>query len=208
MYIGAGISQMEILPAYAKNEAGLSERGIGWLFFVNTIVIVVLQLPITRAVGGHRRVPIFVLIGAVSAAAWLLVPVSGVWLSGAAAFALLAVAVSVFAVGECLQGAVLPTLVVDLADPRLIGRYMATSALSWQVGFTIGPALGGALLAATPTGLWFVSATVCLAGGLAALGIERGLPVSQRRAPLGARAEEPISLPIATPEPEASRAAG
>ena len=151
VYIGAGISQIEILPAYAKNEAGLSERGIGWLFFVNTIVIVVLQLPITRVVGGHRRVPVFALIGAVSAAAWLLVPVSGLWLSDTAAFALLAVAVSVFAIGECLHGAVQPTLVVDLADPRLLGRYMATSALSWQVGFTIGPAVGVAPSSTPPT---------------------------------------------------------
>ena len=187
LYIGAGISQLEILPAFAKNEAGVSERGIGWLFFVNTIVIVLLQLPITRLAADRRRIPIFVLIGIISAAAWLLVPVAGLWLSGAAAFALLAVAVSVFAVGECLQGAVQPTLVVDLADPRLIGRYMATSALSWQVGFTIGPALGGALLAATPSGLWLVSASVCLAGGLAALAIERGLPESQRRTPRGRR---------------------
>jgi MFS family permease len=201
VYIGAGIAQLEILPAFAKNEAGVSERGIGWLFFVNTMVIVLLQLPITRLAGGRRRIPIFVLIGAVSATAWLLVPLSGLWLSGAAAFALLAVAVSIFALGECLHGAVQPTLVVDLADRRLIGRYMAISALSWQVGFTVGPALGGALLAVTPNGLWLVMAAVCFAGGLAALLVERALPESQRRTPLGARAEEPVALPIAAPEP-------
>ena len=40
LYIGAGMAQLEILPAFAKNEAGVSERGIGWLFFINTIVIV------------------------------------------------------------------------------------------------------------------------------------------------------------------------
>ena len=146
LYIGAGIAQLEILPAYAKNEAGVSEQGIGWLFFVNTIVIVLLQLPTTRLAEGRRRVPLLALLGAVSAAAWLLVPLSGLWLTGAAAFALLAVAVSIFALGECLHGAVQPTLVVDLADPRLIGRYMAISALSWQVGFMVGPAVGGVLL--------------------------------------------------------------
>ena len=47
-----------------------------------------------------------------------------------AAFALLAVAVAVFALGECLHGAVQPALVVDLADHSLLGRYMAMSALS------------------------------------------------------------------------------
>ena len=90
LYIGAGIAQLEILPAFAKNEAGVSEQGIGWLFFVNTLVVVLLQLPTTRLLEGRRRVPALALIGVVSAAAWLLVPASGLWLSGASAFALLA----------------------------------------------------------------------------------------------------------------------
>ena len=59
LYIGAGIAQLEILPAFAKNEAGVSERGIGWLFFINTLVVVVLQLPTTRLARGKaaRAVP-------------------------------------------------------------------------------------------------------------------------------------------------------
>lgn len=208
LYIGAGISQLEILPAFAKNEAGVSETGIGWLFFVNTVVVVLLQLPTTRLAEGRRRVRFLALVGVASAAAWLLVPASGLWLSGTGAFVLLAVAVSVFALGECLHGAVQPALVVDLADPRLLGRYMAISALSWQVGFTIGPAVGGTLLAASPTGLWLVMASVCLVSGVAALALERGLPESLRRAPHGARAQEPVALPVLAPEQETSRVAG
>jgi MFS family permease len=207
LYIGAGIAQLEILPAFAKNEAGVSERGIGWLFFINTLVVVLLQLPTTRLLEGRRRVPFLALLGVVSGAAWLLVPLGGS-LTGTAAFALLALAVSVFAVGECLHGAVQPALVVDLADPRLIGRYMAISALSWQVGFTVGPAAGGALLAASPTGLWLVMAFVLVATGAATLALERGLPESLRRAPRGAHAEEPVPLPVPTPEPEVARSAG
>jgi MFS family permease len=208
LYIGAGIAQLEILPAYAKNEAGVSERGIGWLFFINTIVIVLLQLPTTRLAEGRRRVPLLALLGAVSAAAWLLVPLSGLWLTGAAAFALLAVAVAVFALGECLHGAVQPALVVDLADHSLLGRYMAMSALSWQVGFMIGPAVGGALLAASPTGLWVVMASVLFLGGLATLALERGLPAGLRHVPRGARPQEPVPLPVHGAEPEPAQAAG
>jgi MFS family permease len=208
LYIGAGIAQLEILPAFAKNEAGVSERGIGWLFFINTIVIVLLQLPITRLAEGRRRVPVLALIGGVSAAAWLLVPASALWLSGVAAFALLAVAVSIFALGECLHGAVQPTLVVDLADHSLLGRYMAISALSWQVGFMIGPAVGGALLAASPAGLWLVTASVLLLTGLAALPLERALPEHLRHAPHGVRPQEPMSVPVAVTEQETARAAG
>jgi MFS family permease len=207
LYIGAGIAQLEILPAYAKNEAGVTEQGIGWLFFINTIVIVLLQLPTTRLAEGRRRVPLLALVGAVSAAAWLLVPVSGLWLTGAAAFALLAVAVAVFALGECLHGAVQPALVVDLADPSLLGRYMAMSALSWQVGFMVGPAVGGVLLATSPTGIWIVMASVLVLGGIVTLALERGLPLALRRVPHGARGQT-VPLPVPTAEPEAAQVAG
>jgi MFS family permease len=152
-------------------------------------------------------VPLLALIGLISAAAWLLVPLSELT-SATAAFAVLAIAVSVFALGECLHGAVQPTLVVDLADPRLLGRYMAISALSWQVGFTIGPAVGGALLAATPVGLWLVTASVLVAMSLGTLALEHHLPEALRRTPRGARAEEPVPLPVSAPEPESARAAG
>ena len=206
LFIGAGIAQLEILPAFAKNEAGVSERGIGFLFFVNTIVIVLLQLPISKLAEGRRRIPILASVGFVSAAAWLLVPPAGLWLEGASAYLLLAVAVSVFAVGECLHGASQPALVVDLADPRLLGRYMAISALSWQVGFTIGPAVGGALLAASPTGLWLVMAGGLVAMGVATLGLERQLPESLRRTPRSAQPEPPVASPSPAPASASVRA--
>ena len=154
-----------MLPAYAKNEVGIAETGIGQLFFINTIAVVLLQLPIARLAQGHRRMTFLALVGVGCAASWLLVPVSGLWLSGAAAFAVLAFAVALFGVAECLHGAVQPPLVADLADHRMIGRYMAISALSWQVGFTVGPPAGAALLAVSPTGLWIAAAAVLPAGG-------------------------------------------
>ena len=115
---------------------------------------------------------------------------------------------AVFALGECLHGAVQPALVVDLADHSLLGRYMAISALSWQVGFMVGPAVGGVLLAVSPTGLWVVMASVLFFGGLATLALERGLPEGLRRVPRGARAQEPVALPVPAAEPEAAQAAG
>ena len=96
---------------------------------------------------------------------------------------MLAFAVALFGVAECLHGAVQPPLVADLADHRLIGRYMAISALSWQVGFTVGPPAGAALLAVSPTGLWIAAAAVCLLAGGGALLLERSLPENVRRTP-------------------------
>jgi len=195
LFIAAGIAQLEILPAYVKNEAGVGERGIGQLFFVNTLAVVLLQLPVARLSQGHRRMRFLALLGVVWAASWLLLPVSGLWLSGGAAFILIAFAVLVFGAGECLHGAVQAPLVADLADHRLIGRYMAISALSWQVGFTIGPAAGAAILDASPTALWIVAALGCLVAGGASLLLERALPENVRRTPhIAPVATAPVAL--------------
>ncbi len=99
----------------------------------------------------------------------MLVPLAGSWVTGASAAVFLAAIMAAFGIGECLHGAVQGPLVADLAEPSLIGRYMALSALSWQVGFALGPALGGFVLAASPTGAWFGAAAICLLAGAASL---------------------------------------
>lgn len=183
LFIFAGYSGFDVLPVYAKNDAGLSENQIGLLFFLNTMVIVVAQLPIASAVRGHRRMPTLALFGLLWCGAWLLVPLAGTTSPGAA-FLILAVVMSVFAVGQCLHGAVAGPLAADLADPRLMGRYMALNALSWQIGFALGPALGGLGLAASPTGVWVAAAVLCGIGAAAALLVEDTLPRSARRTPV------------------------
>jgi MFS family permease len=187
VFIFAGFSGFELLPVYAKNEASVTETQIGIVFFVNTLVIVVAQLPIARLARGRRRMLVLGLLGVLWAFAWLLVPIAGSQTAGAATLTL-TLAMAVFAIGECLHGAVQAPLVADLAEPRLLGRYMALSALSWQVGFTLGPAIGGFALAFSPSGVWLGAAALCLVGGALALAIEGALPQRARRTPLPAPA--------------------
>jgi MFS family permease len=184
LFIVGGFSGFELLPAYAKNEAGVSEGAIGAVFFVNTLVIVLAQLRISRLSEGRRRTRVLALLGVTWACSWLLVPVAGLWLAGLAAAVLIGGAMALFAVGECLHGAVQGPLVADLAEPRLYGRYMALSALSWSVGFAIGPAIGGVVLQAWPTGVWLGAAGLCLLAGALALLLEPALPANARRTPI------------------------
>jgi MFS family permease len=184
VFITAGMAQLETLPVYAKNQADVTERGIGLLFFVNTLVVVLAQLPVVRLLEGHRRMRTLALLGAIWAGALMLVPIAGIFLSGAAAVAMLAIVFATIAVGETLHGTVQAPLVTDLADHRLIGRYMAASAFSWGVGFTVGPAVGGVVLKHAPHLLWPLAASVCALAGLAALGLERAIPREARRTPV------------------------
>ena len=183
VFIFAGYSGFDVLPVYAKNEAGLSETQIGLLFLANTMVIVIAQLPVARLARGRRRMPMLALLGLLWAAGWLLVPLAGAS-SSEVAFALLTLTMVVFAFGMCLHGAVQAPLVADLAEPRLLGRYMALSALSWQVGFALGPAAGGWGLSVSPPGVWVVAAAICATGAGVALFVEGLLPSRARRTPL------------------------
>ena len=187
LFIFAGFSGFELLPVYAKNEAAVTETQIGIVFFVNTVAIVLLQLPIARLSQGRRRMPALGLLGLLWAAAWLIVPIAGSETASAATLLLIG-AMTIFAVGECLHGAVQAPLVSDLAEPRLLGRYMALSALSWQIGFALGPAVGGFVLAYSPSAVWLGAAAFCALGGALAFLVETTLPAKARTTPAPAPA--------------------
>src|SRR6185312_14742853 len=117
------------------------------------------------------------------AASLLAVGAAGAWTSATAAFLILAAAMLIFAVGECLHGAIHAPLSVDLAPPQLVGRYLAAASISWQIGWIVGPAAGGFFLQHRPLLLWPLAAGVNLACAAAALRLERDLPEGVRRTP-------------------------
>ena len=123
------------------------------------------------------------LMGVIWASAMLLIGAAGTWTNATTAWLLIGVAVIAFGVGECLHGIVHGPLVADLAPPALVGRYMALGSQSWQVGWIIGPAVGGFVLQHAPNALWPAAAALNLAGAAAALALERGLPRRVVRAP-------------------------
>ncbi|TML46724.1 MAG: MFS transporter, partial [Actinobacteria bacterium] len=183
VFVTAGYAQLETLPVFAKNQAHVSERAIGVVFLVNSLVIVLAQLPLTRLVEGRRRMGMLALMTAIWAVAWLLVFGAGLWLSAAAAAAVIVLAGGIFAVGECLQGPTQQALIAELAPDHLRGRYMALSTSSWSIGWIAGPALGAFVLQQEPLALWPAAAALCLAAGAGGLRLERRLPETARRTP-------------------------
>ena len=189
LFAAFGIAQLNsMLPVYAASDLGVSERGIGLIFLFNTLAILVLQLPMAKLLQGRRRVAALALTGLIWAAAWLLALAAGLWFGVLVATGLLIAVGIVFAVGECLVGVVQGPLVAQLAPERLRGRYTALWLTTSQFGFTLGPALGGLLLAHSATLLWLVSAGMCVACSAAAVFLGRALPTAARLAPISPQA--------------------
>ena len=198
VFITAAIAMLvQILPPFMKNEASVTERAIGLVFFANTIFIVLFQLPVAKWIEGRRRMAALAVMGVLYAASWVVVAATGRWLEATAAAVVFALAVVVFALGECLHGPVWGPMVADLAPPQLRGRYLAFSSASWGVGFVIGPALGGVLLGRAPFALWLGMAGVLLGASAGAIAMERLLEPRLRRVPLrGLRRDEPRPLAV------------
>ena len=165
-----------MLPPYVKEHAAVSESGIGAIFFVNTLVLVVAQLPFAKALGGRSRLRALAAAGAMFGATCFGVLAAATWFDGTRAVVVLCLVIVVFSVAECLHGAVNNPLVADLAPPDLIGRYMALRTSAWQVGFLAGPVLGSLLLVRSPTALWSGAAGACAIAALGFLLLERRIP--------------------------------
>jgi predicted MFS family arabinose efflux permease len=184
VFIGAGIAVMsELLPPFAKNTAHVSDPAIGVLWFVSAAVVALAQLPVVKLVEGHRRMRGLALMGVMWAGTFVAVTAGGKWLTGTQAAIVFGAAVAVFALGQCLHGAIYAPLVVDLAQPRLLGRYMAFSSASWQIGWLIGPAAGGFVLQHRPLALWPAAAAICLLASAYALALEARIPRPLRLTP-------------------------
>jgi MFS family permease len=132
------------------------------------------------------------LMPALFAVAWLVLDAGVAWLDATAAFVAVIVAVAIFGIGECFHGPAHQALVADIAPGHLRGRYFAVHSLSWGLAGTVGPAVGGLLLATAPFALWPAAAAVCVAAGAGALALERLVPARYARIPRGEEPESPV----------------
>ncbi|HEV8459413.1 MAG TPA: MFS transporter [Gaiellaceae bacterium] len=197
LFVAAGYSLFNLVPAFARDHGHISEREIGVIFFVNTGVIVLAQLPIARAIEGRRRLRALALMPLLFAVAWLMVDAGAWFFDATAAFLVIAFALAIFGIGECFHGPAHQALVAEIAPDYLRGRYFAVHSLSWGLAGTVGPAIGGFLLAAAPFALWPLASGVCIVAMFGCLALERRVPERFRRIPAAEPAEPPV-LEVAT----------
>ena len=195
LFVAVGYEVFALLPPFAKNYADVSERWIGFIWLANTLLIVLLQLPVSKALEGRRRMAALALMNLLWAVAALIVLAAGELLTATSAALVFVVATMVFGLGEILQGPTQAPLVADLAPEHLRGRYFGLSAMSWSAGSILGPAVGGALLGWHPLAVWPIAAAVCVVAAIGCLLLERRLPERVRRTPK----PEPVTMTPITP---------
>lgn len=127
------------LPLYMKRELAMGESVVGMVFAVNTVLIVLTEVPLNAAMSrwSHRK---SMATGAIFTAVGY----------GALAFAVgpvtTAMTVVLWTVGEMILFPSLSAYVSELSPAEQRGRYMGLYAMNFSLAFAIGPWIGTRLL--------------------------------------------------------------
>ncbi|WP_211769504.1 MFS transporter [Kutzneria sp. CA-103260] len=133
----------------------------GFLLFLNTAVVVVLQVRFSRGaadLAGASRVTLFG--GASFVGAFILIALASTTTTGVA-IAMLIAGIVLFTLGEMWTAAASWTYSYELADPALQGQYQSIFALGRTGGNIVGSLLASVVAALAITG-WGVVAAVLL----------------------------------------------
>lgn len=175
LLMSVAYGQLEFaFPAFASDVGGLSTRVIAWVFAVNCLTIVAIQIGVAKRIEGRSRSRVLSVVALLIGGSWaiLAIATSGhhhgitVPVIGAVVFAFL------FACGEVLMSPTLPALTNALAHDAVRGRYNALSSMTIGVTSVIGPIVSGPLIG---NGYWPVWLALVLAAALACAALSRSL---------------------------------
>ena len=152
---------MSTLPLYMKEQWGLGEGVIGLLFAVNTVTIILVELPLTSRLGKLPALRMVAVGTAFIGAGFGLMPF-GVGVPWAVA------SILVWTVGEILMAPFLVSFIASRAHPSQRGRAMGLLGMSFGGAHALGPAVGTwAYGSVGPNAPWFGAWVL---GGLAFTG--------------------------------------
>ncbi|HEX7077986.1 MAG TPA: MFS transporter [Candidatus Eisenbacteria bacterium] len=154
---------MSTLSVFAVEWVGLSKVQLGFLYTLNGLMVVFLQFPATRLLGGTRMTTALTVGSLLYALGYGMMG----WASG---FVPLLIAMFIVTSGEIVSLPASMGLVANFSSEELRGRYMGVYGLFNAFGWSIGPLAGGALLdlaKGRPIVLWcgLASVTVIAAAG-------------------------------------------
>lgn len=171
-----GFTQLSMsVPAFLRAEAGVSEGMIGGLFFMNTVIIVLTQVPIAARVDKGN-------VGRLLALSALIWGIAFLTMMATPGFAPAAVLVFIaFTGGELIFLPLTAIIAVRLAPVHLRGRYFSLLSITWGASWAIATLTAGiALDLSRPVLLWPIMALLMVVAAVAAFrlrSIQRLVPV-------------------------------
>jgi MFS family permease len=138
-----------LLCAYTKDNYGIPESVYGLIPTTNALMVVFLQLFVTRRTSRYHPLPVMALgtllygigVGSIALGSgfW------GFWIS-----------MVVVTIGELMVIPTASTFTANRAPETMRGRYMSLLALTWGAGSMVGPLLGGILNdTLNPKAIWY-----------------------------------------------------
>ena len=165
--------------AFAREVGLVSTQAIGYAFTVNTVLIVLFQLPVLQRIEGRRRTRVLLLMCVIWAVSWVALGLTGASPGGVAAAVLFAACAGIFGLGETLLQPTIPAITNDLATDANRGRYNALMAMGFQVSAIVAP-IQAAWLIDRGLGAGYIGLLVAGCAVMAALAllVERRIPAS------------------------------
>ncbi|MBO8195651.1 MFS transporter [Streptomyces oryzae] len=188
------IQQAFVSLPITMGQHGLSSTDFGTVIALNGVLIVLLQLPLTRFIEDRDPARLLIVSALLTGYGFGLNAFAG----GSAAF--YAVAVAVWTLGEMINSPTQMGLVVRLSPTHGRGRYQGMYTLSWSVANLGAPLLGGLVIDHFGSRtLWATSAAV---GTVAALGyalLLRSMRAEEQREGGGAESGGAPTAPPTSP---------
>ncbi|MDL5202357.1 MFS transporter [Streptomyces sp. ALI-76-A] len=175
----------------AMGEAGFTPADYGMAIAVNGVLIVALQIPVTRFIE-HRDTKRLLVVSSLLAG-------YGFGLTAfAGSIGLFALTVCVWTLGEMINAPTQTGLVVRLSPAHGRGRYQGMYTLSWSVAALVAPLMSGVVIDRYGAEwLWGLCALVGTAAAVGYGALMRRLPAEEA---------DPVTQPSAAARPEVSAA--
>jgi MFS family permease len=149
-----------LLAAYAKENYGVSESLYGLIPTVNALMVVFLQLFITRKTSRYNPLGIMSL-------GTLLYGIGVGSIAFGTGFWGFLMSMIIVTIGELMVIPTASTYTANLAPEDMRGRYMSILALTWGAGAMVGPLLGGFLNDnISPVSIWYGGGSAGILGAL------------------------------------------
>jgi MFS family permease len=178
-------------------EEGLSSADVGLVAAVNGVIIVALQIPLTRFI--ERRDP-----GRLLTVSSLFIGYGFALTAFAGSLATYALTVAVWTLGEMVNAPTQSGLVARLAPAEGRGRYQGVYTMSWSSAALVAPLAGGWVLdSAGAPWLWAGCAALGTVTAIGYWALMRGLPGQEPAATAAPRTKTP-AVPAPAPVENAS----